>query len=308
MIGDAVNMTDDDPRPPAASARVAGPAHPRLSLNQATIKYADLDEALAVTVGAGIQSIGLWREPIAELGLGQVVARIADSGLRVSSLCRGGFFTAVEGSERRRSIDDNRMAIAETAAVAAAGAPGSAAVLVMVAGGLPPGSRDLLGARERVRDAIGELEPEARAAGITLAIEALHPMYAADRAVVSTLGQALELADQFPVSSVGVVVDTFHVWWDPRVLDDIARAGEGGRIASYQVCDWMTPLPQDVLLARGMMGDGHIDFGPITRAVEAAGYRGDVEVEIFNQAIWDAEPGSVAERTVQAFGAHIPLP
>lgn len=287
---------------------MTGAAHPRLSLNQATIKYADLDEALAVTAGAGIRSIGLWREPIAELGLSEVAARVADSGLRVSSLCRGGFFTAPEGSDRRRSIDDNRVAIDETAAVAAAGAVGSAAVLVLVAGGLPAGSTDLRGARERVRDAIGELEPYARAAGVTLAIEALHPMYVADRAVVSTLGQALELASEFPAASVGVVVDTFHVWWDPRVLDDIARAGAEGRIASFQVCDWMTPLPNDVLLARDMMGDGYIDFAPITQAVEGAGYRGDVEVEIFNQTMWDADPRWVAERTVQRFGEHIPLP
>ena len=285
----------------------AAGAHPRLSLNQATIKYATLDEALRLTAEAGISSIGLWREPVAELGLAESVLRVADSGLRVSSLCRGGFFTAAEPSERRRSLDENRAAIAETAALAAAGAPGSAPVLVIVAGGLPAGSTDLRGARERMRDAIGELEPEAHAAGVILALEALHPMYAADRAVLSTLAQALDLAEQFPAESVAVVVDTFHVWWDPQVLEQIARAGDGGRIASFQVCDWVTPLPQDVLLARGMMGDGHIDFGPLTAAVEAAGYRGDVEVEIFNQTIWDADPAEVLQRAIRAFGAAIPL-
>ncbi len=285
----------------------AAGAHPRLSLNQATIKYATLDEALRLTAEAGISSIGLWREPVAELGLAESVLRVADSGLRVSSLCRGGFFTAAEPSERRRSLDENRAAIAETAALAAAGAPGSAPVLVIVAGGLPAGSTDLRGARERMRDAIGELEPEAHAAGVILALEALHPMYAADRAVLSTLAQALDLAEQFPAESVAVVVDTFHVWWDPQVLEQIARAGAGGRIASFQVCDWVTPLPQDVLLARGMMGDGHIDFGPLTAAVEAAGYRGDVEVEIFNQTIWDADPAEVLQRAIRAFGAAIPL-
>lgn len=280
---------------------------PRLSINQATIKHADLAEALRVVGAAGVAAIGLWREPVADVGLDAAVRMLADSGLRVSSLCRGGFFTAPEGAERRAVLDENRRAIEETAALAAAGAPGSAAVLVLVAGGLPDGSRDLPGARARVADAIAELEPEARAAGVTLAIEALHPMYAADRAVVSTLGQALDVAEPFPAESVGVVVDTFHLWWDPDLFPQIARAGRGGRIASYQVCDWVTPLPADVLLARGMMGDGHIDFAPISAAVAEAGYTGDIEVEIFNAAIWAADPAAVVARTVDAFDRAVGL-
>lgn len=152
-----------------------------------------------------------------------------------------------------------------------------------------------------MRDAIAELEPHARAAGVTLGIEALHPMYAADRAVISTLGQALDLAEQFPAESVGVVVDTFHVWWDPALPEQIARAGRGRRLASYQVCDFLTPIPSDALLARGMMGDGHIDFGLVTRAVAEAGYTGDIEVEIFNQEIWDADPTTVVDRVVDSF-------
>lgn len=279
---------------------------PRLSLNQATIRHADLADALRVTAEAGVEAIGLWREPVAEVGLEAAARMVADSGLRVSTLCRGGFFTAIEGPERRRSLDDNRRAIEETAALAAAGAPGSRAVLVLVAGGLPAGSVDLRGARARVADAIAELEPAARASGVTLAIEPLHPMYAADRAVVSTLGQALDLAAPFPPDVVGVAVDTFHVWWDPDVLPRIAQAGAEGRIATYQVCDFLTPLPADVLLGRGMMGDGHIDFRSLTDAVAAAGYEGDIEVEIFNAAIWEADPAEVAARTVQAFADHIP--
>jgi sugar phosphate isomerase/epimerase len=283
-------------------------AHRRLSLNQATVKYASLADALDVARGAGIGAIGLWREPVAEVGLDDAVRMVRDSGLRVSSLCRGGFITMPEGEDRRRTLDDNRRAIDETAALADAGAGGSAAVLVLVAGGLPSGSRDLVGARERVRDAIAELEPRAAAAGVTLAIEALHPMYAADRAVVSTLRQALDLADPFPAASVGVVVDTFHIWWDPDVLEGIARAGASERIATYQVCDWLTPIAADPLLSRGIMGDGHIDFGPMTEAVVAAGYRGDVEVEIFNQEVWDAPPAEVARRVAAAFAEHVPLP
>lgn len=281
-------------------------ADPRLSLNQATIRHADLADSLRVTADAGVESIGLWREPVAEVGLETAIRMVADSGLRVSTLCRGGFFTAVDGPERRRSLDDNRRAIDETAALAAAGAPGSRAVLVLVAGGLPAGSVDLRGARGRVADAIAELEPDARASGVTLAIEPLHPMYAADRAVVSTLGQALDLAAPFPPEAVGVAVDTFHIWWDPEVLPQIAQAGAEGRIATYQVCDFVTPLPADVLLGRGMMGDGHIDFRSLTDAVAAAGYEGDIEVEIFNAAIWEADPAEVVARTVQAFADHIP--
>ena len=271
-------------------------AHPRLSLNQATIRYASLTTALEVTAAAGIASIGLWREPVAEVGLERAVALVGDSGLRVSSLCRGGFFSMPEGIGRRAALDDNRRALDEAASL---GAP----TLVLVAGGLPEGSRDLAGAREQVRDAIGELADHAGATGVSLAIEALHPMYVSDRAVVSTLGQAIDLAVQFDSSLVGVVVDTFHVFWDPAVLDQIARAGD--HIASYQVCDWATPLPADVLLARHQLGDGVIDFAPITAAVLDAGYDGAIEVEIFNQQIWDAPPAETAERTVAAFASVI---
>ena len=253
----------------------------RLSLNQATIKRASLAEAVAACVRAGIPSIGLWREPVAEHGLAAAATLVRDSGLRVSSLCRGGFLT---GFERADAIADNRRAIEEAAEL---GAP----ELVLVVGGLPAGSTDLRGARERMADAVAELAPHAGECGVRLALEPLHPVYCADRAVLSTLGQALDLAERFPVEQVGVVVDTFHVGWDPAVFDQIARAGD--RIASYQVCDWITPLPADVLLARGVMGDGHIDFAALTSAVTAAGYRGDIEVEIFNADVWRADPDQV---------------
>jgi sugar phosphate isomerase/epimerase len=272
--------------------------HPRLSLNQATIKRASLREALDATTATGYASIGLWREPVHEAGLELAIRMVEDSGLRVSSLCRGGFFTLPEGPERRAAIEDNRRAIAEAEAL---GAP----ALVLVAGGLPAGSRDLAGARERVRDAIGELVGEAEQAGVTLAVEPLHPMYVSDRAVISTLDQATDIAEQFPVGVVGVVIDTFHVWWDPRVLAAIARAGAGGRIASYQVCDWSTPLPADVLLARSYPGAGVIDFASLTRAVEATGYSGDIEVEIFSEEVWATPYAEAARRTGEAFEAVV---
>lgn len=280
-------------------------ADPRLSINQATIKYADLATALRVTVEAGVEAIGLWREPVQAVGLAQAATMLADSGMRFSTHCRGGFFTMPEGDARRASIDDNRVAIDETATLAAAGARGSRAVLVLVAGGLPEGSRDLIGARERVRDAVGELAPYAQAAGVTLAIEPLHPMYASDRAVVSTLGQALDIAADFDPSVVGAAVDTFHIWWDPDVLPQIARAGREGRIATYQVCDWKTPLPADVLLSRHYPGDGVIDLASLTSAAVAAGYDGDVEVEIFNEEIWSTDPLLAVQRTAAGFGASV---
>lgn len=278
---------------------------PRLSINQGTIKHADLATALRVTVEAGVQSIGLWREPVQEVGLATAASMLTDSGLRFSTHCRSGFFTMPEGPARRSSIDDNLVAIEEAATLAAAGAPGSEAVLVLVAGGLPEGSRDLVGARERVRDALGELAPHAAEAGVTLAIEPLHPMYATDRCVVSTLGQALDLASGFDPSVVGVAVDTFHIFWDPDVLDAIERAGREGRIATYQVCDWKTPLPADVLLGRHYPGDGVIDLAGLTRAVADTGYSGDVEVEIFNADVWATEPLEAVRRTAAGFAASV---
>ncbi len=284
---------------------MTGVVDPRLSINQATIKHADLATALRATAEAGVRCIGLWREPVHEVGLQTAASMLAGSGLRFTTYCRGGFFTVPGGPQRRAAIDDNRRAIEETATLAAAAAPGSTAILVLVAGGLPEASRDLIGARERVREALEELAPDAAASGVTLAIEPLHPMYASDRCVVSTLGQALDLAAGFDPSVVGVTVDTFHIWWDPDVLSSIARAGREGRIATYQVCDWKTPLAADVLLSRHYPGDGIIDFASLTAAVEATGYDRDIEVEIFNESIWASDPDEVVRHVVARFSSTV---
>ncbi|MEW2442859.1 sugar phosphate isomerase/epimerase family protein [Micromonospora marina] len=270
----------------------ADPRLARLSLNQRTTRRWSVAEAVDGCVRAGIPAIGLWREPVAEIGVPAAARLVADAGLRVSSLCRGGFLTAADDAGRAAALTDNRRAIDEAADL-------DAACLVLVVGGLPPGSRDLAGARQRVADALAELAPYAAERGVRLALEPLHPMYCADRAVLSTLGQALDLAEAFPAAQVGVVVDTFHVWWDPDVWRQIARAG--ARIASFQVCDFLTPLPADVLLGRGMMGDGHIDFPPLRRAVEAAGYAGDVEVEIFNAEVWATDPDQVVATMIARY-------
>jgi sugar phosphate isomerase/epimerase len=256
----------------------------RLSLNQRTTASWSLPEAIKGCLDAGLGAIGIWREQLAEVGLDDACRQVADSGLRVSSLCRGGFFT--NPAEAANSEAQNREAIEEAAAL-------SAATLVLVPGGLPPDDRDLEGARHRTARAIERLVPYAHELGVTLGIEPMNPIYAADRGVISTLGQALDVAESFEPEDVGVIVDTFHLWWEPGIAEQIERAGQ--RIVSYQISDWITPLPVDTLLARGMMGDGHIDFPAFTRSVARAGYRGDIEVEIFNANLWAAPPAEVVD-------------
>ena len=264
----------------------------RLSFNHATAPRWPIPELVAGCVAAGVTRIGLWREQVAEHGLAATAALVRAAGLSVTSLCRGGFF------QRERWYDDNRRAIEEAATL---GAP----ELVLVCGGLPDGSRDVDAARAHVGEAVGRLVPDAAAAGVRLAIEALHPMYASDRSVVSTLEQALALAAPYPADVVGVVVDTYHVWWDDRVWDAIARAGAEGRLACFQVADWTTPLPAGVLLGRGLPGAGCVDIGRFVAAVDAAGYRGAIEVEVFQEALW-ARPGpEILAATIESYRRYV---
>ena len=278
----------------AESGPGGGAGLDRLSLNQATVKHLGLREAVALCVRHDIPAIGLWRDRVAETGLAEAAAAVRAAGLQVSSLCRGGFFTRAGPDGRRAARADNLAAIAEAAEL-------GTGTLVLVCGGLVPGQRDLGLARRMVADAIGELVPDAQRLGVRLGIEALHPMFCADRCVISSLGEAVDLALRFPADAVGVVVDTYHVWWDARLADEIARAGR--RIVSFQVCDWVLPLPQDTLLGRGHLGDGVIDFAPISASVAAAGYDGYVEVEIFNTEVWDAPPDRTAATVRERFAA-----
>ncbi|MEV7910348.1 sugar phosphate isomerase/epimerase family protein [Streptomyces griseus] len=269
----------------------------RLSINQETLKQWSLPELTEGCVKAGIDKVGLWRAPVQEYGVERTARLLADAGIEVTSLCRGGFFTALDPAERARALDDNRAAIDEAAGL-------STDTLVLVSGGLPPGSRDLHGARERVAEALAELAPYAAARGVRLAIEPLHPMYASDRCVVSTLAQALDLAERFPAEQVGVVVDTYHLWWDDRAPAQIARAGAGGRIHSFQLADWITPLPAGVLLGRGQLGDGSVDFRAFRRWVEDAGFDGPIEVEIFNEALWARDGTEALAEVVDRYVQH----
>ncbi|MER5982929.1 sugar phosphate isomerase/epimerase family protein [Streptomyces sp. NPDC001787] len=269
----------------------------RLSLNQETIKQWSLPELAEGCVKAGIDKVGLWRAPVQEYGAERAAGLLKDAGISVTSLCRGGFFTAPDPAERARALDDNRAAVDEAAAL-------STDTLVLVSGGLPPGSRDLHGARERVADALAELGPYAAERGVRLAIEPLHPMFASDRCVVSTLGQALDIAERFPAEQVGVVVDTYHIWWDDQAPAQIARAGRGGRIHSFQLADWITPLPAGVLVGRGQLGDGSVDFRAWRRLVEAAGFDGPIEVEIFNEGLWAREGAEVLAEVAARYLQH----
>ncbi|MEV7232545.1 sugar phosphate isomerase/epimerase family protein [Streptomyces sp. NPDC051020] len=269
----------------------------RLSINQETIKQWSLPELTEGCVKAGIDKVGLWRGPVQEYGVERTAQLLRDAGLTVTSLCRGGFFTALDPAERARALDDNRAAIDEAAAL-------STDTLVLVSGGLPPGSRDLHGARERIAEALAELGPYARERGVRLAIEPLHPMFASDRCVVSTLSQALDIAERFPAEQVGVVVDTYHIWWDDQAAAQIARAGEGGRIHSFQLADWITPLPAGVLVGRGQLGDGSVDFRAFREMVEATGFDGPIEVEIFNEDLWARDGAEVLAEVAARYVEH----
>ncbi|AKA03994.1 xylose isomerase [Streptomyces noursei ZPM] len=288
----------------------AAPLLSRLSLNQETVRQWSLPELADGCARAGLRGVGLWRAPVRAYGVAAAARLVRDAGLAVTSLCRGGFFTAEDPGERRAALADNRAAIDEAAAL-------GTTTLVLVSGGLPPGSRDLPGARERVADALAELAPYAAERGVRLALEPLHPMYAADRCVVSTLAQALDLAERFPADRVGVVVDTYHLWWDDTVGAQLARAGAAGtatatgaagppsRIAAFQLADWVTPLPEGVLLGRGQLGDGAVDLRWFRERVDAAGYRGPVEVEIFNPSLWSRDGAEVLAEVLARFVRHV---
>ncbi|RZU62520.1 sugar phosphate isomerase/epimerase family protein [Zhihengliuella halotolerans] len=285
-----------------------------LALNTGTTPNLDLREAVEVTAEAGLTHIGPWRHLLEGAGGAETAAKIiAGAGLKASTLCRGGFLTATEPEARAAALESNRAAIREAATIGTDS-------LIMVVGGLPAaahvlggegdrGDKDIAAARARVGDGLADLVPYAQEHGVRLVLEPLHPMYAADRAVLSTLGQALDMAAGLPADAVAVVVDTFHVYWDPQVREQIARAGAEGRLASYQVCDFNLPIAADALKSRGMMGDGYIDFASLSTWTAQAGYTGPVEVEIFNQEVNDQDPrltlATMKERYVQLVLPHL---
>jgi sugar phosphate isomerase/epimerase len=271
-----------------------------LSINLATTRMQwDMRQAAEACLGHGITAIAPWRDQVQKIGLDEAARIVRDNGFKVTGLCRGGMFPAGDPEARRAAIDDNLRAVDEAAAL-------GADCLVLVVGGLPAGSRDIGAARQMVADGIAAILPHARASGIPLAIEPLHPMYAADRACVNTLKQSLDICDLLG-EGIGVAIDVYHVWWDPELMPQIARAGAGGRILAHHICDWLVPTT-DLLLDRGMMGDGAIDLRGIRAAIEAAGFRGPQEVEIFSAENWWKRPGDEVLRTcVERYHEHCTL-
>jgi len=270
---------------------VSAPDPNRLALNTATTrKKWSLAEAIAGCARHGIKGIAPWRDQLQVMGVEAAARAIRGNGLTVTGLCRGGMFPAIDPAGRRAAIDENRRALEEAYRL-------QAQCLILVAGGLPDGSKDIAGARMQIQDGIAALLPLARQARIPLAIEPLHPMYAADRACINTLSQALDLCDALDPpgeGGLGVAVDVYHVWWDPELERQIARAGKA-RLLAFHICDWLVPT-RDLLSDRGMMGDGVIDIPRIRSFLERAGYAGMHEVEIFSELDWwQRDPDEVLE-------------
>jgi sugar phosphate isomerase/epimerase len=274
--------------------------HHWLSLNTATVrKQGDLLQIIEACARHGIRAIDPWRDQVGAVGLDRAVRAVRDAGIELSGYCRGGMFTA-DAVHRSAARDDNRRAVDEAKAL---GAP----CVVLVVGGLPqysrPGSaatKDIAGARAQVEDAIDEMIDYARPAKMPLAIEPLHPAYAADRACVNTTKQALDICDRLDADrtgALGVALDVYHIWWDPDVSAQICRAGKD-RLLAFHVCDWLVPT-KDILNDRGMMGDGVIDIKSLRGAVEAEGFAGYSEIEIFSEAWWDKPMDEVLSTCIE---------
>jgi sugar phosphate isomerase/epimerase len=246
----------------------------RLSINQYTLRNSSIRQFLEDCAAERIPAVALWREKVTEVGLDEILRLLGDTGIKVSSLCRGGFFPASTLDQQSKNLEENFRAVDEAAAI-------GADVLVLVCGGIV--NRDIDRSREMVVEGIARLLPYAAQAGIKLGIEPLHPMFAADRSVIVSLSQTNAIIEVFESRYLGVVIDVYHVWWDPTVYTEIARAA--GRIFGFHVNDWIVPVPH-ILNGRGMMGDGVIEIRRLREAVTHAGYHGPVEIEIFNEELW----------------------
>lgn len=254
-----------------------------LSLNTVTVKQRwGLAECIEGCVRHAIPGIATSRDALADMGVRRAARRVREAGLTVTGLVGGGLFTAVDAAGRRAAIGDTRRAIEQAHAL-------EAGCLVVVCGGLPPGSKDLAGARAMARDGLAEVRDEARAAGVVLALEPQHPVVCADRSVLCTLAQALDLCDELG-AGVGVVLDVYHVWWDPDLARQVARAQ--GRIALFQASDWLAPAAE-FAPDRGIPGEGVIDVPRLRAMAEAAGYKGPVDVEVLSRRWWSRDPDEV---------------
>ena len=249
-----------------------------LSINQATTREQwSLPEAVAGYARQGVHGIAVWHDKLREVGLAEGARLLREHDMTVTGYCIGGLLTAADHAAWSTALDENRRAIEEAAVI-------GAQCIVFVAGGLVDGSKDLVGARARCLDALDVLLPEAKAVGVTIALEPLHPMMCANRAVLTTLGEANDWCDRLGAGGeLGIAVDVYHLWWDPNLAHEIGRAGP--RIVAFHINDWLEDT-RDLRLDRGMMGDGVIDIPGIRAMVEATGYAGHREVEIFSSRDW----------------------
>ncbi len=267
----------------------------RLCVHTITTKPWAIEVAATKFAAAGVKGITVWRDALAGRDIAKTGAMLRAHGLSVVSLCRGGFFPAPDSAGRRKALDDNRRAIAEAHAL---GAP----LIVLVCGAVP--GQPLPESRRQIRDGIAALLPECAAAGVKLAIEPLHPMYADARSAINTLGQANDLVEELQSPQVGVAVDVYHLWWDPALEREIARCGRLDALLAYHVCDWRTPTV-DLLNDRGLMGEGCIPLRQIRAWVEATGYRGFNEVEVFSTRLWATDQDEYLARIVQAYRERV---
>ena len=263
----------------------------KLCLHTITTKPWSIETAVEKYAAAGVKGITVWRQWLDGEDSHKVGEMIRDAGLEIVSLCRGGFFPAEDRHGLEVAIDDNRKIIDEAAAL-------GTQLIVLVCGALP--SQPLCKSREQIRDGIGAILEYAKSAGIKLGIEPLHPMFANDRSAINTIRQANDLCDFFDDPHVGVVVDVYHLWWDPELKQEILRSGKAGRLLAFHICDWLTPT-EDMLNDRGLMGDGCIPIRQIRAWVEDAGFTGFNEVEIFSNKWWQKDQDAFLEAIKNAY-------
>jgi sugar phosphate isomerase/epimerase len=266
----------------------------RFCIHTISSKPLALPAAIDAYRAAGASGITVWRDALEPLGISASAKLLANSGLKIVSLCRGGFFPAKTGVDRQKAIDENRKIIDEAASIATP-------LIVLVCGAVPGIS--LVEARKHIADGIAAVIPHAKSAGVKLGIEPLHPMYADNRSAINTLGQANDIVEQLRSAQVGVTIDVYHVWWDDRLESEIERSGRLGAIFSYHVCDWRSPT-RDSLLDRAVMGDGCIPLKQIRSWVERAGFDGMIEVEIFSDELWKTDQIKLVNRIKSAYLEH----
>ena len=265
----------------------------RLAMNQATVPSWTAAEVIDGCARAGYAAVGLWRDRVSESGPSQLARRARAAGVQISSLCRGGWFCAADELGRRARMEDNFRAVEEAETL-------GAMALVLVCG--PAMDKDLQAGRRQVAEAIAELAEFAAPSKVPLAIEPMHPLYCGDRSVVVTLGQALRLASAAHAGRVGLMIDSYHVWWDPELDAGLSAAGD--RVLGLQLADWIAP-PPDPLNGRGMLGEGTIDLRRFCAAIDATGYRGPIEVEIFNPQVWAVEPDKTLQVVADRYRKYV---